>query len=170
MEIKIYIASLSDANEGRDVGEWVELPMDEEELSEIVRKYSYGGERDVAIHSYEAPFEISEHANIMSLNEKAETISNFTIEENAFSAMVDKHGLEGAMEYVENEQYRIYNNCANMSGVAVDVVSEAGWLEDVPEVVKNHFDYQSYGETLESEGCYTPFKDEKGNDCYVETW
>ena len=61
--IKIYVANLAKYNNGILEGQWLELPMCEYELSDIL-----DGMGDYAIHDYEADFQINEYSDIHKLN------------------------------------------------------------------------------------------------------
>jgi antirestriction protein len=115
MEIKIYVASLKDYNAGHLVGEWIDLPTDAEEIKEVISKLSYGGQNDIAIHDYEAPFAIEEYESIYKLNEFAEQLEGiddpttqahgteliYAADVQAFAYELENKGLiRGSFEFV----------------------------------------------------------------------
>lgn len=69
---RVYIADLESYNNGELEGIWIKLPMEYEELKEIIKYNEY------AIHDYELPFYISEYQNIYVLN----SLLNFAEENN----------------------------------------------------------------------------------------
>lgn len=85
--MNIYVADLQAYNNGILKGQWLELPMCEVELEEILSSYP----SDYAIHDYEADFQISEYMDIQGLNEFAQMM-----EEN-------KYNME-MLELVDNWQ------------------------------------------------------------------
>ena len=45
MEFRVYIVDLEAYNNGEFKGEWVNLPMDEEELHEVIMRHTNNGYR-----------------------------------------------------------------------------------------------------------------------------
>lgn len=92
--VNVYVANLGKYNEGELVGEWISLPVTEDEMNEMFVRIGVGeivdGEykhgkteiengmpycyEEYAIHDYETelPIEISEYSNLEKLNELAE--------------------------------------------------------------------------------------------------
>lgn len=155
MEIKIYVANLSAYNEGKLIGEWLTLPLEDEELQEQIEEViEAGGGEEVAIHDYEAPFSISEYQSITELNKMARRLEDLDeyeeeIVKHIFDYFVD---YDEALECIENNEYRTYEECYDMADVAHEVVEEQGVLHDAPELLARYFDYEAYGRDLEIEG------------------
>ncbi|OMK44309.1 hypothetical protein BER30_000392 [Clostridioides difficile] len=86
--LNIYITNLGKYNEGELIGEWAELPVNEEELQEILDRIGINEEyEEYFITDFETDIEgleISEHSNIEQLNElamKLERLEEYEIEE-----------------------------------------------------------------------------------------
>jgi antirestriction protein len=90
-EIKIYVANLSEYNNGRNLGEWFELPCSFYDIKKKLRldEPDYGEEW--IILDYEAPFKIGEYDSIEKLNKYAEQLGNMPNE--------ILENLEGITEY-----------------------------------------------------------------------
>jgi antirestriction protein len=158
MEIKIYVANLGKYNEGELVGEWFTLPVDFEEMREAIglnEQYE-----EYAIHDYEAPkgISINEYTSLVELNEIAERIDVLDSHEQEVLELILESGhcseTGEAINVLENGEYRIWANCDDMSDVAYEVVQELGYLDQIPENLRNHFDYEKFGRDLEIEGSY----------------
>ncbi len=67
LKIKIYVSSLAKYIEGRENGRWLSLPMDEESLKNVLSEI-VGNNEEFIILDHDAPFEIGEYDNILSLN------------------------------------------------------------------------------------------------------
>lgn len=133
MDIKIYVANLGAYNRGHLIGEWLELPMDEDELNEAIqevldrgteqakRDNEYGGfpDEEVAIHDYEAPFEISEYQNITALNERLEEIDSH--DELSIKVLMESESWDffsdDLQTYLESGEYIIINAMKESYGI-----------------------------------------------------
>ena len=129
MMMNIYLTNLGKYNEGELVGEWVQLPISNEELQKVFERIGINEEyEEYFITDYECDFyEIGEYENIDTLNEIAEKIDNLDEEqEQVVKVLMSECGydLDDAIEKAENGDYRIYSNCDNMTDVAYAVVDE----------------------------------------------
>lgn len=153
--INIYIANLHDYNCGRLVGEWVSLPMVEEDLEAVANEISRGYE--LAIHDYECDFmRISEYDDIFRLNEIAEQYENlFYHERIVVTAHMDYYGssIEEALEVLDSGDYAIYHDCTDTADVALELLGEGMISADTLET---YFDFEAFARDLEIEG-YNPY-------------
>ena len=78
MMMNIYLTNLGKYNEGELTGEWVKLPVSDEELQEVFKRIGINKEyEEYFITDYECDFyEIGEYESISTLNEMAEKIDN----------------------------------------------------------------------------------------------
>lgn len=157
--MKIYLTNLGKYNEGELVGEWVELPVSQEELQEVFERIGINEEyEEYFITDYECDlYEVGEYENIDKLNDIAERIKELDEEKSkVVKALIQKldYTLYEAIDKVNSGDYMIYNDCENMTDVAYQVVEECGYLENVPDNVARYFDYESFGRELEIEGNY----------------
>ena len=149
MMMNIYLTNLGKYNEGELVGEWVQLPISNEELQKVFERIGINEEyEEYFITDYECDFyEIGEYENIDTLNEIAEKIDNLDEEqEQVVKVLMSECGydLDGAIEKAESGDYRIYSDCDSMTDVAYAVVEEYGYLDNVPETVARYFDYEAF--------------------------
>lgn len=171
MTMKIYLTNLGKYNGGELVGEWVSLPIDEEELNAVFDRIMichddkmYYDEvgcpyEEYFITDYECDFyQIGEYEDLDSLNEMAEELKNLDDDqEEIVKIFMSEYGysLEDAAEKVNNGDYIIYSNCDNMTDVAYQVVEECGYLNNIPETVACYFDYEAFGRDLGLEGNFS---------------
>lgn len=157
--MKIYLTNLGKYNEGELVGEWVELPVSQEELQEVFERIGINEEyEEYFITDYECDlYEVGEYENIDKLNDIAERIKELDEEKSkVVKALIQKldYTLYEAIDKVNSGDYMIYNDCENMTDVAYQVVEECGYLENVPDNVARYFDYESFGRDLGVERTY----------------
>lgn len=157
--LKIYLTNLGKYNEGKLVGEWVELPVSQDELKEVFKRIGINEQyEEYFITDYECDFyEVGEYENLDTLNEIAEKLNELEEEESTVAkALMSECGytLDEAIEKVNNGDYRIYSECNDMTDVAYEVVEGCGYLNNVPENVARYFDYEAFGRDLGIEGTF----------------
>ena len=111
--LHIFINTRGNYNtNGADGGEWITLPMDPDELEEVLKNIAEAmGDNDPewAIHDYEwiteiEMDEISEHDNIQALNEKCQEIAELEEwESEEIAAAIDAFGYSFA-EAMDRQQ------------------------------------------------------------------
>ena len=157
--MNIYLTNLGKYNEGELIGEWVQLPISNEELQKVFERIGINKEyEEYFITDYECDFyEIGEYENIDTLNEIAEKIDNLDEEqEQVVKVLMSECGydLDDAIEKAESGDYRIYADCNDMTDVAYAVVEECDYFRNVPETVARYFDYEAFGRDLGIEGSF----------------
>lgn len=167
--LRIYLTNLGKYNEGMLVGEWVDLPVSEEELEKVFKRIGINDEyEEYFITDYESDIDgvkVGEYENIDDLNELAEALEDLdSEEENVLSVMLeDGCTFEEALEKIKDRDYMVYYNCDSMEDVAYQIVEESGLLDGVPEKVARYFNYEAYGRDLEIEGTFYQI-----NNAYIE--
>ena len=156
--MKIFLTNLGKYNEGELIGEWVELPVSQEELKKVFERIGINEEyEEYFITDYECDFEVGEYENLDTLNEIAERIEELDEEESkVVKALMSELGctLDETIGKVNSGDYRIYYDCDDMADVAYQVVEECGYLDNVPDDVARYFDYESFGRDLSIERTY----------------
>ena len=151
------------------IGEWVDLPVSEEELEKVFKRIGINDEyEEYFITDYESDIDglkVGEYENVDDLNELAEALEDLdSEEENVLSVMLeDGCTFEEALEKIKDRDYMVYYNCDSMEDVAYQVVEESGLLDGVPEKVARYFNYEAYGRDLEIEGTFYQI-----NNAYIE--
>lgn len=157
--MKIYLTNLGKYNEGELIGEWVELPVSQEELQKVFERIGINEEyEEYFITDDECDFyEVGEYENLDTLNEIAERIEELDEKESkVVKALMSELGytLDEAIDKVNSGDYRIYSDCDNMTDIAYQVVEECEYLNNVPDNVARYFDYESFGRDLGIERTY----------------
>lgn len=157
--MNIYLTNLGKYNEGELIGEWVELPVSQEELQKVFERIGINEEyEEYFITDYECDFyEVGEYESLDTLNEIAERIEELGEEESeVVKVLMSELGytLDEAIDKVNSGNYRIYSDCDDMTDIAYRVVEECEYLNNVPDNVARYFDYESFGRDLGIEGTY----------------
>lgn len=148
MNIRVYVANLAKYNEGKMVGEWISLPMDEEELEDKIKKI-LGDDEEYIIHAHEAPFKIGEHNSVDWVNEIAEKIESSDTDKNVIELILSNIDINIAMDVIESNSFRVYHNVSDMEDVAMEYLSETSLLSNLPEEITRYFDYEAYGRDMD---------------------
>lgn len=164
--MNVFVTNLGKYNEGELIGEWVELPVSEEDLKKVFQRIGISNEPDDSGNYYEEYFitdyecdfyNVGEYESIDTLNEIAEQLEELDEEQqDVVKAMISECGytFDEAIEKVNNGDYAIYNDCDDMEDVAYQIVEEYGYLTNVPDNVARYFDYEAFGRDLRLEGTF----------------
>lgn len=176
--MNIYLTNLGKYNEGFLIGEWVQLPVSQEELKKVLKRIKISNKPDANGNYYEEYFitdwecdyyEIGEYESIDTLNKIASQVESLDEEESkVVKALMSECGytLDEATEKVNDGDYRIYYECEDMIDIAYEVVEECGYLENVPENVARYFDYEAFARDLSIEGTYIFLEDNEVLEVY----
>lgn len=157
-------------------GEWVDMTEDVDVIQEIVDRYTRNGQRDLLISDYSSSYiPVSLDIDYMSINDVIELAQTIQSLVNAYESInivraiisaadAFRSGSESIAEFIENNDFYIYENCASMADVAYQVIEESGRMDELPEWAISYFDYEAYGRDLEIKGQFFY----GGNDLYVE--
>ena len=156
MKIQIYLSNLVRYTEGRENGEWLILPKDEEKLEEVFERIVGKGNEHIIL-DYDAPFEISEYENVFELNEFLIDLTLNGVTEKTvdiLSKVVDTQ--EELKEVLENGNYIIINVDEHIHGWSTNIVDDdirGRVLNDlgfntvfkahVPEEMEDYIDWES---------------------------
>lgn len=155
--LKIYITNLREYTEGKLVGEWVDLPLEEEELQEITNRISNNGQDELFISDYETDIgmTINEYDDIHLINEKA-SIYEYELEEDdrdiVNALLSNGYSFDDAMAM--KDDCILYCCCNDMTDVAIEYCSHNGILNGLPKGFETYFDYETLGNDMEMEGTY----------------
>lgn len=162
IEVRIYIADLAAYNNAQMRGEWVTLPIPEEELDTIVHKYTNEGRGDYEILDYEGPFPKDAIGNDpWRLNRWAATLSNLPtlheLDEDVIYAVLQDFTdpTEPLAILSDPNRFRVYR-ARTMGEVAYDFLASQGLFSSLPEElrdeVRDYFDFEKYGDDLRQAG------------------
>ena len=161
--LNIFVNTWGNYNEnGADGGEWITLPMEPEELEEVLANIAEAMEDqdpEWAIHDYEWLTEIemddiSEHDDIRELNERCLEMDDLLEwETREIAAAMDAYGYTFA-EAMDRHQRGcfIFYDGQDLEDVAAELADE--WLnsKDIPEFIARYFDYEAFARDLRFDG------------------
>lgn len=175
--IRIYVANLGKYNEGELVGSWISLPIDEDELNEILEKEvgltldsheaflrGQAGERvyeEWAIHDWESEFfsDISEWASISQLNEKAEIIDGWNdYEKRTMLAAIEEFGDEAWL--YDADDFVLYDEIESDEDMGHWWAHDSGCYDlDSMSELADFIDYEKFGNYIANgmTGGYTKY-------------
>ena len=167
--LNVFINTWGNYNEnGADGGEWITLPMDEDELTETLEKIAAAmGDVDpeFCIHDYEwttdiSLREISEMESIEKLNEELQSLGELDeYEQTVFCAMVEYWGYKYS-DPDEVENYTLIADINNCYDLGYYFIHEVGCSDlDKMGNLANYFDYEAFGRdiNLEADGGFTSY-------------
>lgn len=167
--LNIFVNTWGNYNEnGADGGEWITLPMDEDELIEKLESIAENmGDEDpeYCIHDYEWTSEweggeIGEYDNIEELNEYCQKLSDLTdYEAIVYSAAVEYWGKK-YVDLDELDEYNLYTDIRDNYDLGYYWAVESGCydLEKMGNLA-NYFDYEAFGRdiAIEANGGFTSY-------------
>ena len=164
--ISIYLTNLNRYNNGILCGEWVKLPIPEEELETVLHRI--GTENDeFFITDYETllgNLHISEYASISDLNELAEKIDGLSdCDYEKLGAVLECESCMTIAEILEIidqlDSFDLLTEVEDDEALG-EYYAEVGCIfHGIPDSISRYFDFSSYGRDirLESNMCYTSY-------------
>jgi len=156
--MKIYITDLEAYNNGHLVGNWYELPMNEDLLAEAIENELQRG-RDICgdehhheeyfITDYECEYmKIDEYDSISKLNEIAEQVEALDdTDKKKLSYLMEQVGYDFAGAISNLEDCDIYED-VNMKQLAEQFIDE-GLFGEIPDRLSYYIDYDAVARDLE---------------------
>ncbi|MBQ7954003.1 MAG: antirestriction protein ArdA [Clostridia bacterium] len=151
--LKVFITNLGKYNEGELIGEWVSLPVDENELEEVLERIGINEQyEEYFITDFETEIDglnVDEYSNISELNELAEqleSLDEYDLEK--VGAIIEAYGAE-LQEAIDDIDNYTYYSGKTLEEVAYEIVEEC---YDLPEFAKTYFDYEAFARDLGYDG------------------
>lgn len=166
--LKIFANTWGNYNtNGAYGGRWIELPMDEDELDELLEEIAEAmGDHDPEwfINDYEWTGDefgkVEEMDNIRELNEKCQAIENLDKWElEVYAAAVEYWG-EKYVDIDDLDDYILYSNIEDNYDLGYYWAHESGCYDlDKMGHLANYFDYEAFGRdiNLETDGGFTSY-------------
>lgn len=164
--LKIYITDLAAYNAGNLIGEWIRIPLKNEELNSKVndileRGSKYCGNRvlneEIFITDYEflgeEIFQVNEYDNVSDLNEKIQLIEESVepFQYKGIRFLLDDGIADSISDAISKlDNLIIYENYS-MREIAEDFVDEYLDLSGVNDLIKYNLDYDGIARDLESD-------------------
>lgn len=114
--LSVYIANMEEYVKGNLVGDWVSLPIDEDDFEDFLK--TIGNPEKYAIHDYKDNLglngiEITQYMSLEDLNELGERMEDIDPNQvNAFNALYEalEGDFEEALDILESEDFAFYGN------------------------------------------------------------
>ena len=156
MYCKIFLTNLGKYNESNLVGEWVDLPVNDN-FESVFKKIGIDKQHEEwFISDYETNIlglEIGEYENIFDLNDKIAQLDELDEDQVLGVSAYLEYGsdLDEAIEHCDD--ISVYYDCNDMTDVAYQAVDMLGGVMEMPkETLEQHFDYELYGSTMDING------------------
>ena len=161
---RVFITNLGKYNEGELVGKWLDLPCEdiESELASIGvsdepdENGVYYEEYFITDYENDYNYKVGEYDSLDELNEIAEELENLDEwDKEIVNAFIENGSdIEEALDGLRDGDYMVFSNCSDMTDVAYQYIEETGLLNDIPEGLRNYFDYEAYGRNMSFEGTF----------------
>ena len=167
--LDIFINTWGNYNEnGADGGAWVTLPLEPEELEEVLENIAKNmGDHDpeFTIHDYEwtcewEGFEISEYDNIEEINEYCSKLSELgDYASKVYAAAVEYFGRD-YVDIDDLDDFNLYENITDNYDLGYYWAVESGCYEtDNLGTLGRYIDYEAFGRdiAIEADGGFTSY-------------
>ena len=161
--LNLFVNTWGNYNEnGADGGQWITLPMDPEELEEVLANIAAAmGDRDPewAIHDYEweSEFELGDVHEMDSITEwnnlcnEAYSLEEWEAEEIAAAVEAWGYSFREAMDRQQRGCFIFYAG-QDLEEVAEELINECYATKDTPEIFTRYFDYEAFARDLRFDG------------------
>ena len=150
------------------IGEWISLPMEEDELSQTIKRILKKGEEacaDGSIHEEyfltdwegEEFFQVGEYTNVFKLNEEVAHFNELDLEDYQIKSvkfLMKSSIVSNLDEAIEKMEETVLYEETSFLDLAYQIVEEQYNLDDLPQFIANYFDYEALARDLELEGFY----------------
>lgn len=178
-KISGFITNLGKYNEGDLVGRWIDFPISDDELQVVLKEIGCyyvddgGVEHNVEYEEFfftdwnnDIAFDFGEYPDLEEVNEFAERVEALSENEQEYiELLMDGYttDINAALEIIEDDSFRIWNDCDDMTDVAYHYIDETGMLDNVNDNIANYFDYEALGRDMAIEGTFL-----EGDGYYLE--
>jgi hypothetical protein len=162
--MEIYITALAAYNNGYLIGEWVTLPMNDDDLRAKIKEILSTGAKvcgddqheEIFITDYNCDFmKIGEYADPFQLNEIAEQAENLSeYELKAVKFLLNNYLVKDFNEALEKYEDVIIHQDTTMEDLAYELVNECYGVDSLPSIIANNIDYEKIGREMEMDGNY----------------
>ena len=166
--INIFVTNLGKYNEGYLQGEWIKLPVDQDELDNALVRIGINEEcEEYFITDFESMFSnlhINEYASISDLNtlaERIDSLADYDLEK--LSAVLECEGntsISHTIELIDDlDSFDLLEGIDSDYDIGEYFANECFLLHGIPDSVARYFDYESYGRDIriESNCCVTSY-------------
>lgn len=154
MTLRAYITNLGKYNEGELVGQWVDFPCDEDDFEEILEEIGINENyEEWFVTDYDCVLdglvpELGEYPSFDELNRVAEALEAWD-DDGLAEAVVDIWGIDTLLETTPDDY--LYFKAWNDEDIGYYYAEEFGYLDEMPERLRNYFDYEAFGRDIRLE-------------------
>lgn len=165
--LSVFLTNLGKYNEGYLIGEWVQLPIEDDELEKVMERIGINEfYEETFLTDWESPLRalyelVGEYSSIESLNEMVEQLEHISDDDiDILNAIYDITGdFDSMIQTYNNGDYSVYYDCYTMEDVARVYLDETGAFSGLPDFVETYFDFESFGRDMKFEGSYSELDD-----------
>lgn len=170
LEIKGYITNLGKYNEGELIGKWIDFPIDEDDLQEVLKnigccyydencEYINTGYEEFFFTGWECSFndDFGEYESIEKVNEIAEQLAEW--DEDTFLAAVEIWSINEVLNN-NSDDYYLYPDITTDYDLGYYWIEESGCYDTTAlGHLSNYIDYEGFGRDvrLESNGGFSSY-------------
>ncbi|MBY1995492.1 conjugal transfer protein [Clostridioides difficile] len=155
-DLRIQLEALHPTELTEQKSAWFTLPIYEDELSETLGIEE--DSEDFTVADIDLPYDFikagDETITLDEINEVYYMFENLPSDiQDEIEAIMEEYDC---LEDLHNQRHDIYcySGCHSMADVAREILNDTGELRNLPEYLQEHFDYASYGESLEEDGTW----------------
>ena len=161
MEIKGYITNLADYNAGRLNGEWIEFPIDEDELEEVLERIGCANGTEYFFTDWESdtlrPCDLGEYITPEEVNEIYEKLEAW--DEDALNAAIEAFGIDDVLN-TSPKDFFFAPDIETDEDLGYYYAEVCGiFYGNTRDVLEIYFDFKAYGRNirLEADGYHTTY-------------
>ena len=156
IELRGFITNLGKYNEGCLVGEWIDFPINEDDLKEVFERIEIDGVNyeEYFFTDWECDLDLGlgEYESIDHVNEIAEMINDLSSDDYEKLVAIMEYDTGNALEAIEYlDNYTFYHD-TTLEDFAYDMVQEQYFSKETPEIFQTYFDYEAFARDLSFEG------------------
>ena len=148
--MRIYISNLSQYNQGRLIGQWLELPCTTEEIQNTLSRVHSLDEEYFITDSEDIPFEVNDSDNPYEINKKAKAYHALGGSERLCVDFLLSEGYEWLYSLGNRLDVVMYAG-ERLKDVAYSLVEE-GCFGEIPESISNYIDHEAIARDLGHDG------------------
>lgn len=152
-EYRIYVACLASYNSGILHGEWIDCSLGVDHINEEIQKMLKASREPIAeeyaIHDFELPFKISEGEDLEEVVEMVELCEEHG---NAAALAID---YQSELSYAKDMLENYAGEHDSVEAFAEEFLESTGELNEIPERLRNYFDFAAYAHDLDCNGDIT---------------
>lgn len=169
-KIRGFITNLGKYNEGKLIGKWIDFPIDDDELQDVLREIGcrYVDENGI-VHNIEyeeffftdwnndIAFDFGEYPNLEEVNEFTECVEALSESEQEYIELImEEHtsNFQEALDIIEGDKYIVWHGCDSMADVAEHQAEEYCLLDKNPDSLRYYIDFEKWGRDLSIDGTF----------------